>query len=340
VSQFQKDNGTKWNVEYIGNLSFTGQLQKEKLGGDKCRSSVLGGKVIWNCGDMMCGNDVMTCGLSMGPAFYGTDSLMTVNTTGLTYVTENDFVQPWSGDEDIQKPYQSWGMDTSNVAAINSTHGVAYAYEIWRNGPDGAAEDRGNAVAVVTLGATKPIATRIGPLLTDNTTIHLGIHSILRDGNYVYIYSMGGPTNIMVGRVEASDAVFTPSKYEFLKKDTNDTWISGIPDYNTTSVAMMSGSSDKTFFCEHYGSVTFNHYLNKYILLCGKFLSFVTMYVADTPYGPFSDGYQLQAGGQMEGSYGTMMHPMFQPVAGSDQSWYYSLGPNTAFYMYKITFNY
>jgi len=289
---------------------------------------------------MMCGGDVMLCGLSMGPAFYGTDSVMTINTTGLTFVTENDFLQPWSGDKDIQPPYGAWGMDTSNVAAINSTHGVAYGYEIWRNGPDGSALNRGNAVAAITLNATKPIATRVGPLLTDNTTIALGMMAILRDGNYVYIYSMGGPSNIIVGRVEASDAVFTASNYEFLKNGTNDTWVPGIPLNTATNVAL--ATSDGSFFCDNYGSVTFNHYLNKYILLCGKFISFVTMYVSDTPYGPFSAGYQLMSGGHqmVEGSYGPMMHPMFQPVAGSDKSWYFSLGPNSVFYMYKITFDY
>lgn len=63
---FKADNGTKWKIEYVGNLKFTGGSQvMSTLSGDKCRSSKLGGKIIWNCGDMQCGDSATACGFSM-----------------------------------------------------------------------------------------------------------------------------------------------------------------------------------------------------------------------------------------------------------------------------------
>jgi len=43
---FLQDNGTKWQIEYVGDIKFTGPMGKEGLGGDKCRSSSLGGRDI------------------------------------------------------------------------------------------------------------------------------------------------------------------------------------------------------------------------------------------------------------------------------------------------------
>lgn len=63
---FKAQNGTKWKIEYVGDLSFSSTLGTKGLGGDKCRSSVLGDKVIWNCGDMECAGDWQVCGFSMG----------------------------------------------------------------------------------------------------------------------------------------------------------------------------------------------------------------------------------------------------------------------------------
>jgi hypothetical protein len=62
---FKRDNGTKWSIKYVGNLAFTDTLQAKTLEGDKCRSSKLGNKVIWNCGDMECKGDWTICGFSM-----------------------------------------------------------------------------------------------------------------------------------------------------------------------------------------------------------------------------------------------------------------------------------
>jgi hypothetical protein len=65
-STFKAENGTKWTIEYVGNLQFTGGSSiMSTLGGDKCRTSKLGSKVIWNCGDMQCAGDLAECGFSM-----------------------------------------------------------------------------------------------------------------------------------------------------------------------------------------------------------------------------------------------------------------------------------
>ncbi|KAJ9618793.1 hypothetical protein H2204_012925 [Knufia peltigerae] len=340
-AQFKVDQGTKWNVELVGQLQFTGKLGENHLIGDKCRTGKIGDKVIWNCGDMFCKGGAQPCGFSMGPAFYGTDDVMTVNTTGINSVSDNEFVRPWSGDEGIQPPFKIWGMDTSNVVAINETHGVAYAFEIWRNGPDGSFENRGNAVASVTLGDDRPIATRVGPLLTGPDAIQLGLLAILRDGDYVYIYSEGGPSNTIVGRVAASDDVFDADNYEFLQFGTNDTWVPGIPSKDTQAVGMTTASRQGHFACGVYGSVVFNNYLNKYMILCGQWLVAVYIYTSDTPWGPWSEQYLLMNGGIAGGSYGQMIHTEYSPDGdGSDKSWYFSMGPNSYFNMFKVTFDY
>ena len=162
----------------------------------------------------------------MGPAFYGTSSVLTIDTDGVTNVNDNDFLQPWSDDTAPLAPQTGWGMDTSNVAAINDTHGVAYGWEIWRGASDGSIVDRGVAVASITLGDTKPIATRVGPLLTGPDAIQLGLLATLRDGDYIYTYSIGGSSNLIIGRVPASDSVFDLSQYTFLQAGTSDIWLS------------------------------------------------------------------------------------------------------------------
>lgn len=188
-TQFAADKGTKWTITYVGDLQFTGKLGEEKLEGDKCRSSKLDDRVFWNCEDMECGRDWTICSFNMGPAFYDTDSAMTVNTTGVNNVQHNNFISPWSGDPAPEAPQTAWGMGTINVAAINDTHGVAYAWEIWRGASDGSYVDRGNSVVAVTLGETKPITMHMGPLVTGPAAIQMGLLAILRADNYVYTYS-------------------------------------------------------------------------------------------------------------------------------------------------------
>lgn len=291
---------------------------------------------------MVCGDNIDTCGFAMGPGFYGTDSVMTVNTADVTVVQDNDLVNAWIDDEPPQSPQWAWGMDTSNVVAINDTHGVAFAWEIWRGASDGSIVNRGNAAAIITLGENMPIATRFGPLLTGPENIQLGLLAILRDDEYVYTYSIGGPSNIIVGRVAANDSIFDETKHEFLQYGSNNTWINGIPSSNATTLGAMTANSGGQFGCSVYGSVFFNAYLQKYVMLCSIYMSYVNMYTSSTPYGLWSAEYSIASAGDSSGlladSYGAHAHPEYSSADGKE--WYFSIGPNSVFQVFKITFDY
>jgi hypothetical protein len=187
VDTFNKQNGSQWKIQYTGDIKFTGALGKLGLGGDKCRSSFLGGRHIWNCGDMMCGT-WDKCGFSMGAAFYGTKSVSVINASAHSNVGDFTFASPWHGDPKPESPQSQYGMDTSNVVPINDTTGVAYIWEITRGAPDTPYANKGAGVVAVTLGATQPIATRVGPLLTGPDSVGLGIFAIIRDDRYIYNY--------------------------------------------------------------------------------------------------------------------------------------------------------
>lgn len=275
----------------------------------------------------------------MGPAFYGTDDVMVVNTTGVVNVQDNNFMQAWSGDPAPVAPQTAWGMDTSKVAPINDTHGVAYAWEIWRGASDGSIVQRGNAVAAITLGSTKPVATRVGPLLTGPDAIALGLLAILRDSDYIYTYSIGGPSNIIVGRASADDSVFDATKYQFLSHGSSTDWVSGIPEGSTTSIGATTANPSGQFGCAVYGSVFYSDYLQQYVIICNIDLSFVNMYTSPTPYGPWSAEYGLMSAStdaHVSRSYGSMVHPEYS----NTNEIYMSLGPNSVFNMFRITFNY
>jgi hypothetical protein len=337
ASQFQLENGTKWKLEYVGDIQYTGELSGKDLVGDKCRSSQIGDKIIWNCGDMMCANDWTVCGFAMGPAMYGTDDVMTINTTGIVHIQNNDFLNPWAEDPAPEMPQTHWGMDQSNIAPLNDTHGVIYGYEIWRGALDESFVRQGNAVGLVSLGEDKPVATRMGPLLTGPDALELGLLAILRDGDYIYIYSEGGPSRLTVTRVPANaDAVFDPTHYETLLHDSLDTWEPAIPTFLDTKYGMSTANTDGIFGCSVYGSVFYSNYFNKYVIICNIYMDATNMYVSDTPYGPWSEEYNLLSGWN---GYGSMVHPMYSP-GGSHKELYFSLGPNAKFNMFKLTFDY
>lgn len=338
-ADFDRDKGIKWKIELQGNLGFTDPVGSKDVNADKGRTGKISDKIIWNFGDMQCGTDWQTCGFSVGPAFYGTDSVMIVNTSAVDLVQNYDFVQAWSGDSPPQSPQWAWGMDTSNVAEINSTHGVAFAWEAWRGASDGTMTDCGNAVASITLGADKPFARRVGPLLTGPDSIALGLLAILRDGDYIYTYSEGGPSNVIIGRVPADDSVFDASKYEFLQHGTANTWSPGIPPRGSNSFGATTVNPGGNFGCAAYGSVFYNSYLEKYIILCNIHMSSVNMYTSDTPSGPWSAEYRLTSSGSdglLSGSYGSHAHPEY----GNGKEWYFSIGPNSVFQVFKVTFDY
>jgi hypothetical protein len=259
---------------------------------------------------------------------------MQVDVTGVTNVNDNTFLKPWANDPPLPSG-ELWGMDTSNVAAINATHGVAYAWEIQRGSYN---INEGNAVASITLGDTMPIATRVGPLLSGPSTISLGLVAILAADDYIYIYSAGGPSKLIVGRVPASDAVFDASQYSFLEAD-GTTWSTpagGIPETSSTTYAMKTANSNGQFGCDVYGSIFYSAYLQKYVIICTADEWFVNMYVSDTPQGPWSEEYGLLEG--WGPGYGSHAHPEYSTDGG--QSFYFSQGPDGPFNMFKVSFNF
>ena len=195
----------------------------------------------------------------------------------------NDFLNPWSGDPTPVAPQTGWGRDTSNAAAINNTHGVAYGWEAWRGASDGSMVSRGNAVASITLGQTMPIATRMGPLLTDSTHVALGLVAIRRDANYIYIYSQAGPSKLTVTRIPADDSVFDSTKYESLLYGTTN-WAQGISLESDTKYGMSTANSGGQFGCGVYGSTFYSSYLNKYVIICNVYMSFTNIYVLPTRF--------------------------------------------------------
>ena len=266
---------------------------------------------------------------------YGTDDVMTINTDSIDHINNNDFLNAWTGDQTPSKPQSAWGMDQSNVAPLNDTHGVVYGFQIWRGASDGSFVPRGNAVGVVTLDADKPIATRMGPLLTGPDALGMGLLAILRDKNYIYLYTQGGPSRLLVTRVPATDDVFDASNYESLLMGTS-TWQTGIPSTSDSKYGMTTANKSGQFGCSVYGSAFYSNYFNKYVIICNIFMTSTNMYTSDTPYGPWSEEYGLLSGWI---GYGSMAHPMYSP-GGSHKELYFSQGPNSKFNMFKLTFDY
>jgi hypothetical protein len=341
---FLQANGTKWHIEYVGNIKFTGPMGKSGLGGDKCRSSFFAGRHIWNCGDMMCGSLLTACGFDMGPVFYGTYQVTVIDTAAYSTISDYGFVLPWHGDPQPVSPQTAYGMDTSNIVQINKTTGIAYVWEIARGAPDGSHVDHGAGVVAVTLGPTKPIGTRVGPLLTGPESVQLGLMSIIIAGGYIYNYNQQGPFgNVLVGRVEADETAFNAQEYEYLVFSNDSTtplkWTAGIPAAaDAASYGMRTSESTGRFTCSQYGSVTWNKYFSKYMLMCNLYLNFLFFYLADDPWGPWTGGFKLLSDSGWLG-YGVNAHPQWSS-RGEENELYFSQGPNGPLNMFKLTFRY
>lgn len=340
---FDRQNGTKWHIQYVGNIEFTGSIGKNKLGGDKCRSSFLGGRHIWNCGDMMCSPDIDTCGFAMGPAFYGTKSVSVIDTAAHSNVGDYEFALPWHGDPKPVAPQSQYGMDTSNVAAINDTTGIAYVWEITRGGPDGSFVDQGAGIVAVTLGKTQPIATRLGPLLTGPKSVQLGLFAALRSRAYIYNYNQQGPFgNIIVGRVKANDAAFDARNYEYLvfpaDSEATPVWKRGIPAaIDVARYGMRTAETGGRFACSQYGSVVWSSYFQRYMLMCNLYLDYTFFYLAKEPWGPWTRAYMLLSASSGWNGYGISAHPGW---SSKSNELYFSQGPNGPLNMFKVTFDY
>ena len=95
---FASQNGTSWTLEHLGYLNYSGVLGTKNLWGDKARSSVIGGKRLWNFGDMECGTGVTECGFSMGPALFDDTGDFTMNTQNINNINDALFVANYSTD--------------------------------------------------------------------------------------------------------------------------------------------------------------------------------------------------------------------------------------------------
>jgi len=344
AENFLQDNGTKWHIDYVGNIEFTGPMGKKGLGGDKCRSSSLAGRDLWNCGDLMCGSNVSICGFDMGPAFYGTRHVSVIDASAYSSISGYAFALPWSGDPKPVSPQTTYGMDTSNIVPINKTTGIAYVWEITRGAPDGTHVDQGAGVVAVTLGPTKPMAQRVGPLLTGPESVQLGLLAIIDVDEYIYNYNQQGPFgNILVGRVKAGEAAFDAQEYEYLAfpsdLETAPEWVTGIPDAKDAgSYGMRTSETTGRFTCGQYGSVTWSEYFSKYMLMCNLYLNYTFFYLADNPWGPWTAGFKLLSDSGWLG-YGVDAHPQWTS-RGKENELYFSQGPNGPLNMFKVTFNY
>ena len=264
----------------------------------------------------------------MGAAYYADPSnMLRVDMKNITNVYGKDFAQPYAGDPapDPKGPTPFWGMDTSNVAEVTPGVGIGFVWEIWRS-PEGPYEDRGSGIIRVTLGEVQPIADRTGPLITGPDGLQVGLMTIMIAEGYLYTYSNGGPTGIIIGRVAVADA-FDATKYEFLK--TDGTWVQGIPK----STDMSYGIQGK-IHSDGQGSIMWSNYFKKYLLFTCAFGQVMNFYTSDTPYGPWSDEYYLL---QVPG-YGVNVHPELSPD-GNHQVLYISSGAENIITMYKIEFN-
>jgi len=231
-------------------------------------------------------------------------------------------------------------MDTTNTAQVGPGTGICFAWEIHRK-PDGACKDIGNAVLQVRLGPDKPIATRIGPLITGPDKLQIGIMTVFNpnirstphaDG-HIYMYCIGSGIwdSVIVGRAPVA-AAFDPGTYQFMK--TSGEWDApGVISQKGDTSYGMAGSP----VSNSQGSIMYNAYLGKYMLFCGTMGHQASFYLADTPWGPWSKNYPLLESKEMR--YGVNVHPDLLP--GSDgREILVSWGTNVVQTMYKLTFNY
>jgi len=234
-------------------------------------------------------------------------------------------------------------MDTSNVAAISDTEGIAFAWEIFRGGinPTGYGPTQGQAILHVTLGTTQPIATRKEGLLWGPDKLDIGSMTLFNAGNnpnsggYIYMYSNSASTYgpVIVGRVPVASA-FDHTKYQFLK--TDGTWDSEgtIPDTSAAGYGM--SGSPKAPTSNAQGNIMYNGYLGKYMFFTSTMETSGGFYLADTPYGPWGAYYEILSEGA---DYGMNCHPELSP-GSKGQDILVSWGTAGVQTMYMLSFLY
>ncbi len=252
------------------------------MGWDNGRTSTLAGQSFWNFGDVL-DVDGLENGFSMGAAFYSStaDPILGVDMKNITNVNDWDFAKADPSDPVPNGNTPFWGQATSNIAEVTPGVGIGFVWEFWRD-PSGAHQDRGLGIIKVVNGPMVPIATRTGPLVAGPEVINVGWMTILNAEGYIYTYSNGGATGIVVGRAKLADA-FDATKYEFLKVD--GTWSIGIP-----LLSDMSYGVQGAIHSDGQGSIMYNSYFKKYMLFTNAYEQFMNFYASDTPYGPWSAG--------------------------------------------------
>ena len=136
----------------------------------------------------------------------------------------------------------------------------------------------------------------------------MGMLAILRAGDYIYLYSAGGPSRLIVTRVHASDDTFDASNYETLDYGADNVWSASIRAPQSEKYSMMTASRNRKFGCMVYGSVYYSNHFNNYIVTCNVYMIAANMYVSDSPRGPWSEDLRLLRG---RTGYGRMVHPMY-----------------------------
>ncbi|KAG4436532.1 hypothetical protein IFR05_007970 [Cadophora sp. M221] len=322
-STFASQNNSKWIISRVGYIYSSSMPD---LTWDKGRTSVLSGTSFWNFGDVLA-KDGLKDGFSMGAAFYSTRTdILKVDTKDIKNVNDWDFAKAHSSDPPPQGNTPFWGMDTSNVAEVSPGVGVGFVWEIWR-AVSGEYVDRGAGIIKVTLGSKVPLANRTGPLITGPDGIQVGIMTILNAEGYIYTYSNGGPSGLIIGRSKLGNA-FDATKYEFLK--TTGKWVPGIPKSNDMSYGVQGNVHS-----DGQGSIMYSNYFRKYMLFTGAYGYYMNFYTSDTPYGPWSGQYGVA--GQV--GYGVNVHLEFSP-GGSHRVLYISSGAGDGIMMYKLEFKY
>ncbi|CZT07316.1 uncharacterized protein RCO7_07303 [Rhynchosporium graminicola] len=300
---FTTDLNQKWKITKLGPI-YSSSIPR--IGWDKGRTSTLSGTTFWNFGDVVSLDGPMKNGFCMGAAWYANpNNILEVDTRGCSNVAGWEFAKPHESDP---KPpggnegVEHWGMDTSNIAEVEPGVGVGFAWVIHRN-TVGKEVYQGLGVLRVTLGKDCPVAERVGPLVTGPDELQMGLMTIINAEGYIYTYSNGGITGIIVGRAKVADAVDT-SKYEFLRHDGN--WVQGIPKSNDVGYGIKTiGQEQAKIHSDGQGSIMFNKHLNKYMLFTCMFGHATSFYMSDTPYGPWTPEYRLLD----EPGYGINVHP-------------------------------
>lgn len=212
-----------WTLDNLGTLYFSGF----SAACDKSRTSSVGGSPFWNFGDCQ-GDPMSKYGFSYTSAWYASVTTpLEIETKTITNLNNANFLLGEPSTDGALIDGNQWGMDTTNTAAINSTTGIVFGWEIQRGGSDPFT--KGQTMAAVTVGGDQPTATRVGGVLWDDKYIWVGGHTVFNakglpnsGGDYIYMYSqMGNYQSLIVGRVGV-DSAFNTSAYEFLK--TDGTW--------------------------------------------------------------------------------------------------------------------